>query len=269
MNARTALFLLFALLACISSLGSARADSLSELFSRGNAAFARGEYAEAVEAYEALLESGVDDPDVTFNLASAYGAEAEYGQAIRYFERTLELAPGDEQARAELQKARDALGERQAQAHGEAIIVDRPPLTKAVFSSFTADTLAWLLLVTIWLAVGLLFVLRLTRDRTRDHTHGEALSLGLGIAAALSFALAVASALGLGAKADWGRDGTRAVVLREDTALREGPDDRARLRAELVEGETVRVMAREGLFTRIVARGDQAGYVRSDAVGEI
>lgn len=269
MNARTASYLLGALLSCLGCLGVARADSLSALFSRGNAAFARGEYAEAVNAYEALLESGVDDPDVTFNLASAYGAQAEYGQAIRYFERTLQLAPRDEQARAALQKARDTLGERQAQAHGEAIVVDRPPLTEAVFSSFTADTLAWTLLATIWLAVGLLLVLRRLRAHARDHTHGEALSLGLGIAAALSFALALATALGLGAKADWGRDGRRAVVLREDTALREGPDDRARLGAELVEGEAVRVLAREGLFTRIVARGDQAGYVRSDAVGEI
>lgn len=248
---------------------SARADSLPELFARGNGAFARGEHREAVRAYEALIEAGVDDADVSFNLASAYGSLDEYGQAIRYFERTLRVRPSDEGARTGLRAARDALGERQAQARGEAIVMDRPPLTEALFAWIHADGLAATLLIALWLAVGLFVVLRRMRADGRGDARSEAVSLGLGIAAVLALALALVSALGLGAKLDWGRDGERAVIVRESTALREGPDDRARLLAELAEGEAVRVLAREGLFTRIVARGEQAGYVRSELVGEI
>ncbi len=239
---------------------SARADSLPEAFARGNAAFARGAYESAAHEYEALIEAGVDDPDVSFNLASAYGSIGRYGQAIRYFEHTLRLAPRDAEAREGLRVAREALGERQAQAQGEAIIQDRPPLSEAIFSAFSADGLALTLWVSIWL--GALLVLVLARIRA------EALRLGCGIGAALAFALALGSGLGLGAKADWGREGARAVILRERAAVREGPDDRARLAAELTEGEHVRVLAREGRFARILARGGRPGYVVGADVGE-
>jgi tetratricopeptide (TPR) repeat protein len=230
----------------LGALGSARADSLADVFARGNAAFARGDYAAAILEYEQLTDSGIDDPEVAFNLASSYGAAGQYGQAIRYFERTLRLAPGDGAAREGLRLARDSLGERQAQKSGEAIVVDRPPLTEAVFSYLSANTLAVLLLLTSWLGAGLLIGLSWVRL--------EAARLGVGIAAAVCFGLALLSAIGVGAKADWGRDGQRAVVIREGAALREGPDPSARLLGELSEGEAVRLLAREGRFARVLAR---------------
>lgn len=240
---------------------SARAESLSDVFTRGNTAFARGEYAEAVRAYETLIDSGIDDPDVSFNLASAYGAQGKYGQAIRYFQRALRRAPGDEAARAGLKQSRAALGERQAQAQGEAIVVDRPPLTEALFSGLSSDALATSLLVAIWLATGLFLAL--------PSLKAEMLRLGVGIASALLLVVAIASALGVGAKADWGQEGARAVILRDGTAVREGPDEGARRAAELFEGDLVRVLAKRGGYARVLVRSDLTGYVRSEDVGEI
>ena len=240
--------------------GGARADSLSDVFARGNAAHARGDYAQAAREYEALVQSGIDDPDVCFDLASAYGALGKYGQAIRYFQRALRLDPGDDAAREGLRLARQALGERQAQARGEAIVVDRPPLTEALFAPFTSNGLAIALLISIWLATLLFLVLPSLR--------AEALRLGVGIASALALALSLFSAVGVGAKADWGRAGERAVVLRDAAPMREGPDDAARLVGELAEGEGVRIVARSGPYARVVARNEQTGYVRSEDVGE-
>jgi hypothetical protein len=173
----------------------------------------------------------------------------------------LRLRPRDAEARVGLRAARDALGEKQAQASGEAIVVDRPPLTEAVFSYLSSDTLAVLLLVSIWLASGLLIAL--------PYVKLEGARLGIGIASALLLSLAVVSALGVGAKADWGRAGKRAVIVQETAAIREGPDDRARLLGELVEGEPVRVLGREGGFARVLARGGREAYVRSSELGEI
>ncbi|HEY6877706.1 MAG TPA: SH3 domain-containing protein, partial [Polyangiales bacterium] len=190
-----------------------------------------------------------------------YGALGRYGQAIRYFERSLRLDPGDAAAREGLRIARETLGEHQARARGEAIVVDRPPLTEAVFSFFTADQLAWALLITAWLAVGLLLSLVVVRV--------EGLRLGVGIGAASLGALAVAAALGVGAKADWGKPGARAVIVREGAQVREGPDDRATLMGELAEGEAVRVLAREGRFARILTSGEREAYVLGSDVGEL
>jgi len=258
-KSRGSVLALVALLFTLSA--TARADSLADVFTRGNAAFARGDYPTAVREYEALNEAGIDDADVAFNLASSYGELGQYGQAIRYFERTLRLSPRDGEARTLLRQARDALGERQAQQSGEAIVEDRPPLTEAVFTYFSSDTLTWLLLIAVWVASGLLIAL------TRVQAEGA--RLGIGIASAVLFSLAAVSALGVGAKADWGRAGKRAVIVRETAAIREGPDDRARLISELVEGESVRIVGREGRFVRVLARAQREAYVLSSDVGEI
>jgi hypothetical protein len=250
-----------AVLALLATSTTTRADSLRDVFARGNAAYARGDYAGAVKEYEALNDAGLDDPDLAFNLASAYGTLGKYGQAIRYFERSLRLSPGDAQARAGLKAARDALGEKQAQQTGEAIVVDRPPLTEAVFSQLSEATLSVLLLVSLWLASGLLIAL--------PYVKLEGARLGIGIASAALFSLSLVSALGVGAKASFGRAGARAVIVGETAAIREGPDERARLLGELVEGESVRVLGREGSFARVLMRGEREAYVRAGDVGEI
>ena len=249
------------LLSVVALAPPVRADSLSDVFTRGNAAFARGEYPSAIREYEALCEAGIDDPDVAFNLASSYGARGDFGQAIRYFQRTLRLSPNDSAAREGLRLARDSLGERQARQSGEAIVVDRPPLTEAAFAGLSGNTLALLLLVSIWLGTGLLIGL--------SYVRAEAARLGVGIAAATCFGLAVVSAIGVGEKADWGSQGQRAVIVREGAAMREGPDERARLVGELTEGESVRLLAREGRFARVRARTEQDVYVLGSDVGEI
>jgi hypothetical protein len=258
---RTWALLAVALIALLVSSSTGRADSLRDVFTRGNAAYARGDFAAAVKEYEALNDAGIDDPDLAFNLASAYGTLGKYGQAIRYFERSLRLSPGDAEARAGLKAARDALGEKQAQQSGEAIVVDRPPLTEAVFSQLSEATLSVLLLVSLWLACGLLIAL--------PYVKLEGARLGIGIASAVLVSLSLVSALGVGAKASFGRAGTRAVIVGETAAIREGPDDRARLLGELVEGESVRVLGREGAFARVLSRGEREAYVRAGDVGEI
>lgn len=257
---RTALLIVALLIG--SLVGTpARADSLPEIYARGNAAYARGDYANAIQEYETLEESGVKDADVSYNLACAYGSAGKYGAAIRYFERSLRRSPGDDDAERGLKLARDLLGERQAKERGEAIVAERPPLSRALFAAVSENALALALLISSML--GSLALLALLRARA------EALRLGLGIAGAFFALLAGATAFGVGAKTDFGAEGQRAVVLLDRAPLREGPDPNARLAAELSEGESVRVLARDGEFAHVrLGRGSE-GFVPRSAVGEI
>jgi tetratricopeptide (TPR) repeat protein len=241
--------------------GSVRADSLRDTFTRGNAAYARGDYEAAIHEYETLIESGVADVSVTHNLAAAYGSLGKYGQSIRYFERALREAPGDDLAERGLKLARDLLGERQAKERGEAIVAERPPLSSAVFAAISEDALAVLLLLSSFVFGATLLSLVVAR--------AEAQRIGLGIGVAAGFLLALVSSFGLWAKADFGAPGTRAVVITEHAPVREGPDPAARLSAELNEGESVRILAKDGEFARVrLARGSE-GYVVKSALGEL
>lgn len=252
---------LIALFGLLLVAGSARADSLSELFARGNAAYARGDYRKAIQEYEALVEAGVRDAAVSYDLACAYGASGQYGAAIQFFERALREAPGDDDAERGLKLARDLLGERQARERGEALVAERPPLSSALFASLGENTLALTLLVSA--ALWSVLLVALTRARA------EATRIGFGIATGFFVLTSLVSGFGLAAKLDFGAEGRRAVVRADHTPVREGPDPAARLAAELNEGESVRVLAREGEFAYVrVARGRE-GYVPRSALGEI
>lgn len=252
---------LLVVLACAVFAPLARAaDSLESTFARGNTAFARGDFATAIGAYETLLEAGIEDPDVSYNLASAHGSLGQYGQAIRFFERTLRLDPGDDQARAALKRARDALGQRQALETGEAIVADRPPLTEALFGALTVDALALWLLLSAWLCAAAACALFYVR--------AESVRLSVGILATLGLVAALVSGLGLSVRADFEGEGARAVVVHEHAPVREGPDDGARLWRELPEGSPIRVLKREGNFVRI-RTGEHEGFMHVADVGEI
>jgi tetratricopeptide (TPR) repeat protein len=238
-----------------------RADSLRDTFIRGNAAYARADYAAAIREYETLIESGVADANVSYNLAAAHGSLGEYGQAIRYFERALREHPGDDGAERGLKLARDLLGERQAKERGEAIVAERPPLSSALFAGVSENTLALLLLLSSSAFGAALLALMFAR--------AEAQRIGLGITASAGLLFALVSSFGVWSKSDFGAAGTRAVVITEAAPVREGPDPAARLSAELNEGESVRILAREGDFARVrLARGGD-GYVPKSALGEI
>ena len=250
-----------ALLGIALCTASARADSLAETFARGNAAYARGDYPAAIQAYETLLEAGVRDASVSYDLACAYGASGQYGAAIQHFERALREAPGDDAAERGLKLARDLLGERQARERGEAIVAERPPLSSALFASLGENTLAMALLVSCVLWSVLLVAL--TRAR------GEALRIGLGIATGFFVLSGLVSGFGLWAKLDFGAEGRRAIVRVDRAPVREGPAPEARLAGELNEGDSVRVLARDGEFAHVRMAQGREGYMPHSALGEI
>ncbi len=240
---------------------SAQAETLADVFAGATRASAKAEYATAIAGYEQLRTAGVDDPDVSYNLAIAHAKAGHLGHAIRNFEHALTLAPRDITIRKDLEKARQALGQKLATKTGEATIATRPPLTEAMFSAFTVDALALALLSAAWMLTLCLFALQRTR--------AEALRLGLGIFAALSVAVAALAGMGLGVKSDWGAAGRRAIVLNDDVALRDGPDESAASSVRLREGTEVRALGRERAFVEVELSSDRRGYLIASDVGEI
>ena len=83
-------------------LGSAQ----SEIFERGNQLYQQGDFAGAVEAYEAVRSAGFESADLHYNLGNAYFKTGQLGRSILEWERARTLAPGDADASANLELAR-------------------------------------------------------------------------------------------------------------------------------------------------------------------
>ncbi|MCC6873248.1 MAG: tetratricopeptide repeat protein [Sandaracinaceae bacterium] len=240
---------------------SAHADSIPEIFERANASFFRGDHDAAAAGYRRLIELGVVDRDLAFNLATAEAKRGRYGEAIRYYEQALYLDPGDGEARDALSAARSALARRRAEAHGRGEVASTEPLADALLGGVSTNALV---AVTLGLEVlffgalaSLLFVKR------------ESARLAAAIASPLLGVALIGVALGLTVRMGWYDEGAPAVVLTEHGELREGPDPRAAVRHRALEGQRAWVLDESQGFYRVQVPEVGQGWMSERDVGVV
>ena len=240
----------------------AGAQSIEDLFKRGNEAYYRGEFAHAAQAYEQLVAIGVDDADVSYNLATAYAQQNQLGRAIQHFRRALEVRPGDDQASAGLAQAQTVLAQRRANAEGEAIIDDGRGFAETLFAPFREASLAIALLVLEAAVFVLLLLRRRWRSVDRWRRNASVALIGVATAGALVSA-------GLLTKRGVFRDGPAVVILDDRIPIREGPDVRTQQRSEAREGEPATLLEADDRFVRVRLSNGRHGWVEASAIGKI
>ncbi|NIN01734.1 MAG: tetratricopeptide repeat protein [candidate division Zixibacteria bacterium] len=99
---------IFGLLALLIPCLEAHADlaSATALFKKGNESYEEGKFDEAIEEYENILNLGVKNFRVFYNLGNAYFRQNELGKSILNYRRALVLEPRDEDAQANLSFAK-------------------------------------------------------------------------------------------------------------------------------------------------------------------
>ena len=88
------------------------ANSSQELIDKANQAYTQGEYADAVELYEQVLEEGYEAAELYYNLGNAYFKDDYIAKAILNYERAKKLKPNDDNVIHNLQVARSRIVDR-------------------------------------------------------------------------------------------------------------------------------------------------------------
>jgi tetratricopeptide (TPR) repeat protein len=162
------------------------------------AAVERGAFSEAIDQLEHWSDQGLVSPTLSFDRGVAYLGRAEssahksadLGQAAAAFEEAVALEPGDDEARAALQRIRETISERRAKLQDGGVVA-RPRLLRALTGLIGEG--AWAataLLGSILLGLGLGARLYLRSHETRlggailAVAGGCLLLLGGGMAAA-------------------------------------------------------------------------------------
>lgn len=101
----TLLTLIFAIFTLVPA---ALADS--NTLQTANALYSNGRYAEAIRAYETLVDQGVDDAALYYNLGNAYYQSGDLGHAILNYRRAEQLAPRQADIQHNLALARQQTG---------------------------------------------------------------------------------------------------------------------------------------------------------------
>jgi hypothetical protein len=165
----------------------AHASTPTELFQRGAAALGSGEFQAAIDAFEALADSGFVHPDASFDRGLAYlmrvRAKAELpgdlGRAAAGFQEALLLRPNDAEADTTLDAVRVEVARRQQRRAKDAVDV-RPTLDRVVVRLATEQGWGALaMLASTLLATGL--VLR-RRQARMAHVAGSVLAPAAAVA---------------------------------------------------------------------------------------
>lgn len=228
----------------VCCLGS---DIYSDFFVRGNAAYADGDMAGAVVAYEQLVASGVENPEVFYNLANAFYHLDDTGHAVLNYERAIGLDPGFSQAQQNLAYVIGTTDHQFDRPAGFALVGRGPSWLPGVPQHYYRGAL-----MGIWCLIW--GILSITQRRSPPlSTSAAALLLGVLAMCALAW---------------WIPDPTisAAVVTAPESPMRYGPDERDTVRLQLEAGDRVLVDRVESTWARVETAAGVRGWVTRDSI---
>jgi tetratricopeptide (TPR) repeat protein len=96
--------IIFGFIAVLSSLSVAQTDieSATALFQKGNASYEAGNFDQAIEEYQKIVDLGIKNSKVFYNLGNAYFRKNQLGKAVLNYRRALALEPRDEDSMVNL-----------------------------------------------------------------------------------------------------------------------------------------------------------------------
>ena len=242
-------------LAAVVGVALAQAPSPTELMAEANAQYERGEYADAAQQYEALIDGGYEDATLYYNLGNAYFKRGDLGRAVLNYLRAEELSPRDADIRANLDLARGRAVD-QVESGGESLIASVSNVARRWMTVGEMSVISLLFWVASALAIGTLIVWRAVPRRTAVR-NGAIVSS----AATLLSLLLLLSMLYANPNDD------SAVVVESTVDVVSGPGEQYETEFTLHSGAQVRLVDSRQGWVRIALPGDDLqGWAPSNAV---
>lgn len=225
----------------------AGAHESGEVFVNANAAYAAGEYGKAATLYRGLVERGIENGHLYYNLGNAYLRNGELGRAVAAYRRCQSLLPRDRDVVANLEFARKSAR--------DAIEPPVPsPLARTLFFWHFAMSRHELLRATVLLNVlffGLLSLL-LVRRRSELLRWSSFLVFLLLLACSGSILVHVLYPVRV------------AVVVPQEVDVHSGVDSDSVVRFKLHAGTEVRVREERDGWVRIALPDGMQGWLESE-----
>ena len=225
------------------------------LFNEANDRYRGGDFEGARRAYLQVVDSGVQDARLFYNLGNANFKSGRLGEAILWYERANHLSPRDEDIVANLRFAHQVKKDKDVPADGNVVSLF---LTDAFFYP-TLSELS-LLLALGWIGLFSLLGWRVWFHRT------QALWLGALSVCAL---LTAGGGAWLSFRVYHQSSEVSAIALAEVVTARSGPGVNQTEVFIMHEGTKVRVVRRESDWILVRLQNGLGGWVRADQVEPI
>ena len=231
-----ALVLVFLVISCFLLRPCLAQEQGGQDFLAANKAYEAGDWSKAIQIYESLISHAGFSASLCYNLANSYARNGQTGRAVLGYERALRLAPGDADARHNLELLRQEKGLSQE----EAPFVDRAGALLGLDQ--------WAVLTAILLAA-----LSLIQFATWRFTLSTRLSYSLTVICLLLLGLSLTGIVFQ--YQSW----QQAVIITPKTSLLISPFAGAASTAIIEEGRLVRVIQRHDNYALITDENGPSG----------
>ncbi|MGA1204420.1 MAG: tetratricopeptide repeat protein [Opitutales bacterium] len=227
---------LIAGLLLVTLIGTAQAQSLQEVFLKGNIAYGNGDYREAERFYRQVLQEA-RSPEIHYNLGNALAQQGQWSEAAFHYMKAYSLNPNMESARDNLRLAANRMG----------LESDYPDLAWPArwFSGREYTTFA---AIFFWGALIFLF-------------HGDFIryripfSKALGTVCILVTLVSIAGAIQHKLFRDW------AIVSSSVVSLRVAPTESSPGESVLIKGDPVRILGEQKGFFHVITSSGSEGFI--------
>ena len=220
-----------------------------------NQLYERGNFAEALQTYQELVDSGIQESALFYNLGNAYFKQRDIGRALLNYERAARLDPRDDDIQANLKVAREQRNDQYSNVEASAL------------SQMAIFTRSWLTLnemALIALGLWLFFTLALL---IYWNVSARRLRKPLQYTLLLTFFLLVMALLLLGNRLYIESVRPQAVVVVEEANVLSGPGEQYVTEFTLHSGAEVGLIETRGRWVRLTWQSDQLqGWVPINAV---
>lgn len=229
------------------------AETPEQTFDEANQLYHQGKFANAIEKYETILQSGLVSAELYYNLGNAYYKAGNIGKAILNYERARRLHPNDDDILHNLQLANLMLTDR---------IEPIPRLFiwdwwDGIKGTFSLSAITWISYIFFLLVLGSVAAVMLA---------GTYALRRVGFAAALgsSVALAIALVIFFG-KLDDVQRSDLAIVTANITTIKNSPDPQSTDAFVLHSGVKVLITDRVNEWLKIRLADGKVGWMERTA----
>lgn len=228
------------------------AAALQLKFSHANEAYRQGRYDEAIPAYHAILDLGVESGPLYYNVGNAFLKSGRTSEALWAYLKAKTLMPRDPDLAANLSYAKSL------HPNVDGVSLSIPPLIRwlTIGTIFSLDELSTALLLLLW-AAAIAWALVGWAPRARALTRPVAWCVSLATTVVLA-ALVVQTVCVDGVP--------KAVTVGKGVEVKFAPQESGTLHFTLPQGAVVRVLGREFGWVQVARADGKSGWVKENAL---
>lgn len=232
-------------------------ENSSDLFTKGNNAYAEKNYDAAKEFYIQLLEQDYQSPELYYNLGNTCYQLNETGPAVLYYEKALKYAPDDEDIQFNLKMANLRVSDISAEPTNLLYLSG----FKSMLVNFASDRWSVISLIFLWVAFVLFFTFLWLKKAFLKR-----LSFFTGLfALLLSFVFIIFSLQQL----NYTTSKKSAIIMVTNTYVKSSPSEESTDLFILREGVKVKVMDKVDHWLKVKFSEEKVGWIEADKLGLI